>query len=111
MMDNKRTGINESEKTTLVRKRGLLSLPEEEQLKIIKKEFPTADEGDKLFINLLNSGAVSKDSAVEIPRTPLVKKLLNAEHIAETSMGNFYLTETGKIIAGGVMKVYPEITE
>ena len=110
-MDNKRTGINESEKTTLVRKRGLLSLPEEEQLKIIKKEFPTADEGDKLFINLLNSGAVSEDSAVEITKTPPVEKLLNAEHIAETTDGSFYLTETGKIIAGGVMKVYPDLTE
>ena len=110
-MDNKRTGTNEGGKTTLVRNRGLLSLPEEEQLKIIRKEFPALDEGEKIFINLLKSNATLKDSRVEITKTPFVEKLLNAEHIAETSMGNFYLTETGKIIARGAIKMYPDLTE
>ncbi len=100
--------VIKSGRTTIVRTKGLLSLPEKEQLSIVREEFPTPDEGDKLFINLLKADATTKETAVKITITPLVEKLLAAGHISETE-NKFYLTETGKIIARGAAKMYPAV--
>jgi predicted transcriptional regulator len=101
--------VIKSGRTTIVRSKGLLSLPEEEQLKIIRNDFPSPDNQDKLFINLLKSNAVSKYSAIKIPKTPLIEKLIHQGHVAETKDGRVYLTKTGKIIAGGAVKIYPAV--
>lgn len=100
--------VIKSGRSTLVRSKGFLSLPEKERLKIVRREFPTPDEGEKIFINLLKSGATSKETAVKITKTPMLEKLISAEHIAETKEGRFYLTKTGKMIARGAIKMYPE---
>ncbi len=101
--------VIKSGRSTIVRTKGFLSIPQRERLNILRKDFPEPEKQDRLFINLLKSNAVSKVLAIKIPKTSMIEKLIKQEHIAETKDGGVYLTKTGKIIAGGAMKIYPDV--
>jgi hypothetical protein len=100
--------VIKSGRSTIVRTKGFLSIPQKERLNILRKDFPDPEKQDLLFITLLKSNALSENSAVEIKKTSLIEKLIKQEHIAETKDGRFYLTKTGKIIAGGAVKIYSD---
>ena len=97
-----------SDKTTLVRmsKQGLLSLPEEEQNKIIKSYFPELSAEEKMLLSLLDKRAISKNSGANLKKDKIYKSLLKAGIIKETKEGKVYLSDMGYKIAKGAKDIY-----
>lgn len=98
--------VIETRAATLVQLKELSSLPEEEQVKVIKNHFPCITPEIEFLVGLLKEKAVSPESAIEIRESPLTKKLLEQQHIIKAKDGRVYLSETGRIIAKGAIEVY-----
>lgn len=93
-------------------KSGLSSFPENIQRLIVKTAYyPVPSNKETTLFHLLLRKAASKKSAIALPEASELKELVQGEQIVKTKNGKFYLTEEGKIIAFGALKLYPELTQ
>lgn len=93
-------------------KSGLSSFPENIQKLIVKTAYyPVPSNKETTLVHLLLRKAASKKSAIGLPEASDLKDLVKGEQIVKTNDGMFYLTEEGKIIAFGALKLYPELAQ
>ncbi|RLG96500.1 hypothetical protein DRO28_05495, partial [Candidatus Bathyarchaeota archaeon] len=111
-LQDKRLDIIKANKTKIVqlkRRYGLLSLPEDIQKLIVRAVyFPTPSREEELLVHLLLKEAWTPEKAIDLERTEIVEKLLKQGQLLE-SEGKFYLSDEGKIVAQGALKLYPEL--
>jgi len=84
---------------------GLLSLPEEGLIELGREYFPEPDKETEFLMELYRKGATLPTNALKVRKTELIEELLKAEHIAKKGE-RIYLTEIGRNIAKGAMKMY-----
>jgi len=97
--------VIKSRRTTLLRIGGLLSLPDEEQKRIIKAHYPSPGEDTRFLIELYRKGVISSERSVKLKDSKLVRELMKREQI-EKKGGRVYLTDLGKTIALGAIDIY-----
>jgi len=111
-LQDKRLDIIKANKTKIVqlkRRYGLLSLPEDIQKLIVRAVyFPTPSREEELLVHLLLKEAWTPEKAIDLERTEIVEKLLKQGQLLEAE-GKFYLSDEGKIVAQGALKLYPEL--
>ncbi len=92
-----------------LRKKGLLSLPEDAQRRILRTEyFPKPSEEDMILIHLYQKDATTEKRSISLETTPILRKLLKQGQIIRKK-GKFYLSDEGSIVAKGAMRLYPEL--
>jgi len=107
------TKFGQARLVQLSERSGLLNLPEELQRLIIRMAYyPSPSREEEILVHLHREKAFSPESAVTINRSALVEKLLKQGQLLETSRGEMraqYLSDEGKIVAEGALKLYPEL--
>jgi len=102
-----------SDNMTIIRIRdrsGLAFYPDNIQKLIIKTSYyPTASREEEILVYLLMVNAIDINKAVSIPGDTKLRELIEAEHVAETAGGRYYLTSDGQMIARGAVELYPEL--
>ena len=92
---------------------GLLNLPEDLQRLIIRTAYyPAPSREEEILVYLHREDAFSPETAITISKSTLVEKLLKQGQLLETSRGEMraqYLSDEGKIVAEGALKLYPEL--
>lgn len=93
---------------------GLLNLPEDLQRLIIRTAYyPTPSREEEVLVYLYREEAFSPEFARAINESALVQKLLKQGQLLETNKGTMrahvYLSDEGKIVAEGALKLYPEL--
>lgn len=104
-------------RTTLIQlseRSGLLNLPEELQKLIIRTAYyPAPSREEEILVYLYREKAFSPESVRAIDKSALVQKLLEQGQLLEISKGTMraqiYLSNEGKIVAEGALKLYPEL--
>ena len=90
-------------------KTGLTLFPEHIQSLIIKtSHYPTVSREEEVLVHLLLKNATNRNSAMDLLEDQTLKDLVEAEHVEKTN-GQYFLTEDGKYIAKGALKLYPEL--
>jgi DNA-binding transcriptional ArsR family regulator len=109
----KRLNIVKLQGTKMVQFRknlGLSNLPENIQKLIIRTAyFPVPSREEELLVYVSQKGAFSAARAVPVERSSLVEKLLKQGQLLESGEGKVYLSEEGRIVAKGALKIYPEL--
>jgi hypothetical protein len=80
-----------------------------QQLIIRTVYYPTMSREEEILAHLFMKGAIDNNSAMAITQDKVLRELIDAEHVAVTYDGLCYLTEDGKMIAEGALKLYPEL--
>jgi len=89
---------------------GLLNLPEELQTLIIKTVYyPSPSREEEILVFAHRQKALSPQTSTKMEKSTLVKKLLKQGQFLETRDGKLYLSDEGRIVAEGVLKLYPEL--
>jgi len=90
-------------------KAGLTLFPEHIQSLIIKtSHYPTVSREEEVLVHLLLKNATNRNSTIDLLEDQTLKDLVEAEHVEKTN-GQYFLTEDGKYIAKGALKLYPEL--
>ena len=90
-------------------KTGLTLFPEHIQSLIIKtSHYPTVSREEEVLVHLLLKNATNRNSTIDLLEDQTLKDLVEAEHVEKTN-GQYFLTEDGKYIAKGALKLYPEL--
>jgi len=106
------TNIAHTKIVRLDKRTGLLGLPEELQKLIIKTAYyPSPSREEEILVYAYRQEAFSPEKAVEMEKSLLVKKLLKQGQLQETAEGKIFLTDEGKIIVQGALKLYPELKD
>jgi hypothetical protein len=104
------TKLGQTVMIQLSEKGGLLNLPEELQNLIIRTAYyPTPSREEEILVYLHREQAFSAENAQVLERTPLVQKLVKQGQLLETAKHAQYLSDEGKTIAKGALKLYPEL--
>lgn len=107
---------------------GFLSLSEKERLSYINANYPEVEEEGLMMLRLYRQGAVSSENGIEIwriptgfvitddscwnrhlPTTKVLDELIDAEQVKKVK-GKIFLTELGKRVTEGMLKIYPELS-
>lgn len=111
-MQSKRIDISAtSEKHTIIQvreKSGLASLPENIQSMVIRAIYPEISEEERVLAHLLNRGAISEKTAIQMPESEALTVLLEAEHVLSSGT-RFYLSKDALMIAKGALSTYSEL--
>lgn len=92
-------------------KTGLLELPENVQRLIIRTVYyPNPSKEEIVLIHMLLNDALSPQKSLSLERDQTVQKLMEQGQIAEEN-GRLYLSDEGKIVAQGALRLYPELKE
>jgi len=92
-------------------KTGMTLFPEHIQNLIIKtSHYPTVSREEEILTYLFLKNAMNPDFAIDLLEDHILKELVEAEHVGKIN-GKYYLTEDGRYIAKGALKVYPELKE
>ena len=62
-------------------------------------------------MNLYLNGAIAPENARTLETTPTVEKLEKQGHLIGKENSRYFLSETGKMIAGGALEIYPELLD
>ena len=94
----------------------LLNLPEDLQRLIIRTAYyPTPSREEEVLVYLYREEAFSPESARAINKSKLVEKLVKQGQLLEITKGTMrartYLSDEGKIVAEGALKLYPELKD
>ena len=107
------TKLGQARLIQLSERSGLLNLPEELQRLIIRTAYyPAPSREEEILVHLYREGAFSPETAITINKSELVQKLLKQGQLLETNkekMRAQYLSDEGKIVAQGALKLYPEL--
>ncbi|MCH7969276.1 MAG: hypothetical protein IH841_08560 [Thaumarchaeota archaeon] len=92
-------------------KTGMTMFPEHIQNLIIKtSHYPTVSREEEVLTYLFLKNAINPDFRIDLPEDHVLKELVEAEHVGKIN-GKYYLTEDGRYIAKGALKLYPELKE
>jgi hypothetical protein len=90
---------------------GLLELPENVQRLIIRTMYyPNPSEEEILLIHLFLSEAFSPEKSLALRKDQAVQKLVDQGQLVEENR-KVYLSDEGKIVAQGTLKIYPELLQ
>lgn len=113
-LESKRLDISHADKMTMVHMKarvGMTSLPDNIQQLIIKAAYyPTPSAEEELLVHLLLHKAVDPASATQLVHFKTLDELVEAEQI-ESKGGKYYLSQMGKTVAEGSLKIYPELKD
>ena len=92
-------------------KTGMTMFPEHIQNLIIKtSHYPTVSREEEVLTYLFLKNAINPDFRIDLPEDHVLKELVEDEHVGKIN-GKYYLTEDGRYIAKGALKLYPELKE
>jgi predicted transcriptional regulator len=107
------TKLGQTTMIQLTERGGLLNLPEELQNLIIRTAYyPAPSRDEEILVFLYREKAFSPESAFILDSSALVKKLVEqGQLIGTTKEGKraYYLSDEGKIVSRGTLKLYPEL--
>jgi hypothetical protein len=90
---------------------GLLELPENTQRLIIRTMYyPNPSEEEIVLIHLLLNEAFSPEKSLSLRKDQTIRKLVDQGQILEENK-KLYLSDEGKIVAQGALKIYPELLQ
>jgi hypothetical protein len=90
---------------------GLLELPENVQRLIIRTMYyPNPSEEEIILIHLLLSEAFPPEKSLSLRKDHAIQKLVDQGQILEENK-KLYLSDEGKIVAQGALKIYPELLQ
>ncbi|MFH1224675.1 MAG: hypothetical protein V1676_02620 [Candidatus Diapherotrites archaeon] len=103
-------GLPDIEEVRTVRGRAFMlplsAYPEAERHRIFKEEFGVRfTDADRLYIGLLEKGAVCAAKAATLEKTALVRRGLKMEHLKE-ARGKVYLSDLGILVAQGAKRIF-----
>jgi hypothetical protein len=92
---------------------GLSQLPENVQRLIIRTAYyPNPSEEETILVHMGLKEAVSPEKAIPLEKDATVCKLMKQGQLLETESAlKFYLSDEGKIVAEGALKLYPELRD
>lgn len=94
-------------KGELYKAKGLLFMPEDERLRYIRKKYmPEPREKDMMLVKLYKNKAFNAKNALMLKQNKIIEEGLRFKHFAKTKDGKIYLTELGKKIAEGALKMF-----
>jgi len=88
---------------------GFLSLPEKKRVSYLRMNYPLVGEEGLMMLELYKKGASSNKNGIGMARTKILDELVDAEQVKEVK-GKFFLTELGKRVTKGMLKIYPELS-
>jgi hypothetical protein len=94
-------------------KSGLLDLPETIQNLIIRiVYYPNPSKEETILTHMFLKEAISPEKAISLEKDATVRKLVKQGQVLEIERAlRFYLSDEGKIVAEGALKLYPELKE
>lgn len=93
-------------------KSGLLELPENIQRLIIRTAYyPNPSKEEMTLVHMRLKGAISPETAFSLENDAVVRKLVEQGQILRTKRALCHLSDEGKIVADGALKLYPELKE
>ncbi|MGA2309408.1 MAG: hypothetical protein ABSG57_07670 [Candidatus Bathyarchaeia archaeon] len=103
--------MNHSKLIEINEKSGLLDLPENIQNLIIRTVYyPNPSKEETILTHILLKEAFSPEKAISLEKDATVRKLVKQGQVLE-ERALFYLSDEGKIVAEGALKLYPELKE
>ena len=103
--------ISRAKIVRFTKKFGLSDLPEELQRLIIRTVYyPNPSREEEILVYVYNQKAFSPERTIKMEKSSMVKKLLKQEQLMRAhTKGTVYLSNEGKIVAEGVLELYPEL--
>jgi hypothetical protein len=94
-------------------KSGLLELPENIQRLIIRTAYyPNPSIEESILVHMCLRGATSRENAILLDEDETLQKLVKQGQILKVeTLPRFYLSDEGKIVADGALRLYPELKE
>ncbi len=90
-------------------KTGMTLFPEHIQNLIIKtSHYPAVSREEEILTHILLKNATNPDSAIDLREDHILKELVESEHVGKIN-DKYYLTEDGRYIAKGALKLYSEL--
>jgi len=115
-LKEKRLDITKIGQTTIIqlnKRGGLLNLPEDLQNLIIRTAYyPTPSREEEILVYSYREKAFSAENAIKLDQSSVVKKLVEQGQLIETTKEDkrtYYLSDEGKIVSRGALKLYPEL--
>jgi predicted transcriptional regulator len=114
LLQEKTLEVSSADRLTIIRSReragGMALYPDRIQQLIIKTAYyPTVSREEEILTYLFIVNALDVSRAADIPEDSKLRELLEAEHVARTPGGKYYLTSDGQTIARGALRLYPEL--
>jgi hypothetical protein len=105
--------MNHTKLIEINEKSGLLELPENIQRLIIRTAYyPNPSREEMILIHMRLKEGVSPESALALDKDEIIQKLVKQGQILQTEhVLKFYLSDEGKIVAEGALRLYPELKE
>jgi len=105
--------MNHSKLIEVNEKSGLLELPETIQRLIIRTAYyPNPSKEETILIHMCLKEAISPEKALSLDKDATIQRLVKQGQILQVERApRFYLSEEGKIVAEGALKLYPELKE
>ena len=76
---------------------------------MIRTHFPMPSQEEKILVRLYLEKAFAPKDAIGMEKSTVVRKLLKQGQLLENKQGLIYLSDEGKTVAKGALKVYPEL--
>jgi len=105
--------MNHSKLIEINEKSGLLELPENIQRLIIRTAYyPNPSREEMILIHMRLKEAASPEKAISLDKDATVQELVKQGQILQVERAlRFYLSDEGKIVAEGALKLFPELHE
>jgi hypothetical protein len=93
----------------VARSENLSSLPTTVQRFLIRTVFPHQSREDEILSRLCLAGAFNPTVAISLSPDKPLRKLIKQGQVASTRGRKVYLTEEGKVVAYGALRLFPEL--
>jgi hypothetical protein len=105
--------MNHAKLVEINERSGLLGLPENIQRLIVRAAYyPSPSKEEMILVHLCLREATSPEKAVAFKKDAVIRKLVKQGQLLEVERTlRFYLSDEGKIVAHGALKLYPELEE
>jgi len=105
--------MNRTKLIEIIEKSGLLELPENIQRLIIRTAYyPIPSKEEMVLIHMCLKESLSPETSMSLEKDEIIQKLVKQGQILETERAlRFYLSDEGKIVAEGALRLYPELKE
>jgi len=91
------------------REQNFSSLPVSIQKSLIQLAFPHPSKDEEILSRLYLARAFNQETAVSLQPDRFLRKLTRQGQVANARYRRFYLSEEGKVVAEGALRLFPEL--